>query len=790
MLLSYFFERVYILNNIVNTLFRENKEFILITTDLNLMMHYMSPKTSSMRYRYLAFIFIGLVAFTNKSAAQQDIFYGPFKSWTNLKTAYNAYGDGVHDDTRALQAALNDLGLNNHSPVLYIPVGTYKISASLKMQTRKGIAIIGEDPEKTIIKWAGVAAGKMLMLNGVSYSEYSRITWDGSKKAGAAIAHEWDGQVQFANSGTQHSDEIFKDVAIGLKSGPKMDAEFAIRRCRFYNCTATGISLGGFNALDWWVWDCYFENCLNGVANNSPGNGAGNFHVYRSIFKNSSRADISLGNSEFFSFRDNVSFNSNCFIAASQFSNTSPITIQRNIIISNKDKIMAQLFTKGNVLFLDNTFITPDSAKNYVIDNTDNFSTPAADLTLVGNNFTAKQKLFLNTGGRTIDIDNKSGIPPLKSLPSLMPVPFATPFKSEVLELNDKMSTDTIQRLINKVAASKKNAILHFNFGTYTITKTIHIPGNALITLIGDGLSTILNASGDSVTNIIEVASPARAIFQNLYLNGRGKSGGILIHDNDQPGNIIYADQLLLYHGIESNLFINGFSKTDFRLECFQHNYCTKEGTSIKLVGANDKFPGVVKIIGGESSNMGNSYSLSKGARILLFDTWYENGSSSKFLELRDKGEFVLNGGKIANTNANTDPEPFIDIDNFFGKVMLSQIILNEPKKTIRFNNKYNGASLMTFGLLNWNDSTNKFYEFTSNGNGYATRNNRYNLGKGSYPLDDTGNTNDFYLKNMLGTIRETHVSDKAMIHTKSNGWVFMKRIMIENGVNNVRIEH
>ncbi|MBS1932694.1 MAG: right-handed parallel beta-helix repeat-containing protein [Bacteroidetes bacterium] len=743
-----------------------------------------------MRYRYCLFFFCFLIIYFTNASAQQDIFYGPFKSWTNLKAVYGAYGDGVHDDTHALQLALNDLGQNNHSPVLYIPAGTYKITQTLTMQSRKGIAIIGESPEKTIIKWAGVAGAKMFFLNGVSYSEYSRLTWDGSKKAGAAIAHEWDGKVQFANSGTQHSDEIFKDVAIGLKSGPKMDAEFAIRRCRFYNCTATGISLGGFNALDWWVWDCYFENCVNGVANNSPGNGAGNFHVYRSIFKNSSHADISLGNSEFFSFRDNVSYNSNCFIAASQFSNTSPITIQRNTIITNKDKTMALLFTKGNVLFLDNTFITPDSGKNYVIDNTDNFKTPPADLTLEGNNFTAKQKLFVNTSGRTIDIDTKTGIPPIKSLPSLNPIPFAVPVNDQIIEVNSRMGTDTIQLLINKAIASKKISIIHFNYGSYSVSKTIHIPGNAAITLVGDGLSSVLNTANDSVKAIFEIGSPAKVILQDLYLNGKGKSDGIVIHDNDQVGNIMYADQLLLYHGVATNLFINGFSKTDFWLECFQHNYCSKDGISIKVIGTNDKFPAALKILGGESSNMGNSYSVEKNARIILFDTWYENGSGSKFLELRDKGEFVLNGGKIANTNANKDTEPFIDIDNFYGKVTLAQIILNEPKKTIQFKNPYNGASMLALGILSWNDSTNNMYNFSSNVNGYATRNNRYNLGGGSFPLADKGNTNEFFIKNMLGSIRETHVSDKLIIKNKNTSWLFLKRVMIENGVNNVLVEH
>ena len=36
-----------------------------------------------------------------------DEFVGPFPSWANVKTMYNAKGDGITDDTAALQAALN-----------------------------------------------------------------------------------------------------------------------------------------------------------------------------------------------------------------------------------------------------------------------------------------------------------------------------------------------------------------------------------------------------------------------------------------------------------------------------------------------------------------------------------------------------------------------------------------------------------------------------------------------------------------------------------------------------------
>src|ERR1035438_1995350 len=75
---------------------------------------------------------------TAKSAASShpassDEFVGPFSSWTNVKTAYGAAGDGVADDTAPIQKALTEVGTNEHSPVLYFPAGTYRITATLNL---------------------------------------------------------------------------------------------------------------------------------------------------------------------------------------------------------------------------------------------------------------------------------------------------------------------------------------------------------------------------------------------------------------------------------------------------------------------------------------------------------------------------------------------------------------------------------------------------------------------------------------------------------------------------------
>ncbi|MDR3712473.1 MAG: glycosyl hydrolase family 28-related protein [Puia sp.] len=735
---------------------------------------------------FIGFLFIGLLVFVAplSTLGQAEEFYGAFPSWTDLKQSYLAKGDGVTDDTQSLQMALNNLGQGVFSPVLYLPKGVYRITKTLTMKARRCIAIIGEDPVNTIIKWDGAPGMQMLLLNGVAYSEYSRITWDGSSKALVAVAHEWDTRTGFANSGTRHADEIFRDLAVGLKSGANMDAEFSIRRCRFYNCSSVGISLQGWNALDWWIWDCYFEKCYSGVANNLPAFVAGNFHVYRSGFKNSTFFDISLGSSSFFSVRDNISYNSGGFLFANQFSNTSPITIQGNQVYNAKKVPMINLFTKGNCLLLDNTFIRPgpDTGNVYLLSMIDGYRTPPPYGTLIGNRFSSVTRALTTAGGRFFIKDNKYGIKK-EPIPEPMPTPFAPRVDYSIFEVNNRMTSDQIQAVIDK-AASVKKGLVHFAYGPYMITKTLKIPGGSPVVLYGDGLSSVFAWRGAQGEPVFRVDFPAMASFRNLYISAAGRADGILVLDNDQDGNCFYGEQLMLYAGVRSNLLVNGFSHTDFRFENLHHNYC-KAGNSVQVIGTGNDHASLFRIFACVSVNNGNCYSVADKGRILVYDNWSEGLPRSPFVTLRGSGEFTLNGAVVASY---TDPKsPLIDIDSFSGKVVFAQVDYNQTHKTFRFSNTAGTAELLNLGTLLASDSTLVFYDIHSPKSRFSLVNNRYNIGFGSYPLPEMGDTTVAFVERMLSTLRNTTVV--ASKFPPGHTHFTIDRVMIEGGVNNFRVE-
>lgn len=64
---------------------------------------------------------------------------GPF---VNVKDpAYGAVGDGVTDDTAAIQAAID--ALPSTGGTVFFPVGTYKVTARLLIQTKTGVRLLG-----------------------------------------------------------------------------------------------------------------------------------------------------------------------------------------------------------------------------------------------------------------------------------------------------------------------------------------------------------------------------------------------------------------------------------------------------------------------------------------------------------------------------------------------------------------------------------------------------------------------------------------------------------------------
>jgi polygalacturonase len=77
----------------------------------------------------------------------QEEFHGEMKGWANVIRRFGAKADGVADDTKAIQMAIDSLsvkstGFNTDSrayAVVYLPKGNYRISATLRVSSSRSM---------------------------------------------------------------------------------------------------------------------------------------------------------------------------------------------------------------------------------------------------------------------------------------------------------------------------------------------------------------------------------------------------------------------------------------------------------------------------------------------------------------------------------------------------------------------------------------------------------------------------------------------------------------------------
>src|SRR5688500_11905077 len=130
-----------------------------------------------------------------------------------------------------------------------------------------------------------------------------------------------------------------------------MDSEFTIKRCKFYSCTEAGISITGYNALDYWIWDCEFNKCNIGLKCVF-----GNYHLYQSHFISCTISDIWNVNGYYTSVRGCYSKNGRVFSwDEGAGCNAFKRTFQQNIIENCKFAAI-QYFHLGKITLMDNQF--------------------------------------------------------------------------------------------------------------------------------------------------------------------------------------------------------------------------------------------------------------------------------------------------------------------------------------------------------------------------------------------------------------------------------------------------
>ncbi|HEX7794230.1 MAG TPA: glycosyl hydrolase family 28-related protein [Vicinamibacterales bacterium] len=704
--------------------------------------------------------------------ASREEFAGPFQSWTNVKTAYGAVGDGQADDTAALQRALTELGTSGHSPVLFVPAGRYRITGTLTLLHQIWLSVIGEDPENTSIMWDGPRGGTMLLVNGIAYSRINRLTFDGRRTAGIAIDQSFDNAAPHFDTGNEYADDVFRDVEFGIHGGFKDFgfAETSIVRARFIRNTTAGVALGNFNALDIWIWHSLFEDCATGITNEP---GAGNYHVYDSVFHRSRVADLSMQNTGGFSARGNYSIGSRAFFVSGQTINhPASIEIQGNTIIDPLDTTAIRLGNQGPGLVVDNTIRSLSGAQAAVVWWKSFFH--GADVVSVGNTFTVPNSFDVN--GRHVTVDDRVvARDDISVREPVLPATLENRHR-EIFEVPRGANAAAIQALVDRAVKTGNRAIVHVPFGEFNIDRTIVIPPSD-VQMIGDGSLSILKWTGNDRGPVIAIDGPTRATLRDLRINAGKTADGIEVSNVDQKGARLYFEGVQVNSAAEVGLHLEHVNDSSVEFVDMGHGFTP--GISIKIADAR------ATIFSGASAGNSLSYDVSDGGDLLVSDMWYEGDMAIGFARVRGSGRLTMRGLRVAGPADR--PLPAIDIANLEGTVALINDSIDDR---IAVTGQSPKGRVLALGLTR-PYRTSPF--FVNSGGGQAAMlNSRQSveretlLSSGTVPLPNMDAPTSTFLREMLERSRGSVVPARLASVPDGVTDLGLYRVLVDNGLKDM----
>ncbi|MCB9558303.1 MAG: hypothetical protein H6707_19455, partial [Deltaproteobacteria bacterium] len=610
-------------------------------------------------------------------------FSGPFSSWKNIRD-FGAVGDGVADDTQALQAALDDardMPSKTYS-VLYLPAGTYRITKALRTTSRSGhtdylgLYIVGEDPKTTTILWDGpdkVSSGynAMFFLD-AWFGKLSRITFDGGGRAVIGVFRAGSFSTYY-----EMSDLTFRDMNIGVvlgcggswcELGTTGQAEHMIKRSRFIRCSQAGIFTENFNSLDIWVMSCYFEKCGHGLFN-----WAGNFHALGNVFVEQTVGDIGLFNLNVFVVADNVSLRSKTFMDWTSGHSWGAHAVVHNNRIYDTASDHAIVTGAGSWLITDNVF------RNRVGYDGPPIKLTARNQTLVGNRHHGSA-LFANAGAQRVsEVDTQSIARGDIPEPDLVLPETPAVQTRKVFEVHGGTGDDAaaIQAQIDAAAKepSSSRPIVHLPRGSYLVRRAISLPANHELQLVGDGASSYgttisLGAEAGSSTPLLRLLGPSRVTIRDLNLvaaTATASQGAIVsIEGADQLGGRVYLEQVYA-NGRSANpeiepaaaFVVDGVEQADVMLVGVGFS---GQNQGIRVLGgptrkAGQDAAGQVNVFGISTHAADRFFDVRDGGDLLAAGIWYEGAShGNPRIDLSDAGSISLVGYFLALAPTGAQP--------------------------------------------------------------------------------------------------------------------------------------
>lgn len=470
-----------------------------------------------------------------------DLQWQKRSDWISVKTdiAPAAVGDGIADDTKAIQAALDKV---TNGSVIYFPAGTYRITDTLRPSAKKraiGVLFIGHG-RATRLVWDG-DAGKSMWVDGIaSHSRYIGFSFDGKGKAAVGLHHlSTDGGFFKTEVGHRHMAFFnFTDAGILADKAPAT-AETMTENCLFENCKR-GIAFVAFNDYDFTIDGCTFRRCEIGVETRH-----GNCYVRNCRFEGSTTSDLALYPEHGSSVRRCTSVGSKKFLT---FSNSvAPLTIENCIVSAWTDPESVVALSGAPVVMFDCAFVNPPGKNPPVRVNAKqplflSNNTPLETKALV--QAAEKSRLYVIPPGKRKGAINSPALSFLNDTAETPTTIFDA--KRDFGAMGDGKTDDTLalQKTIDAAREKSGGAIAYLPTGRYIITQTLKISGENY-TVGGTGFCAAIQWKGAEGGTMIEVTDPQRITLENLSV-GNHDAGpmnnqiDILQTGTDKPSFVTY----------------------------------------------------------------------------------------------------------------------------------------------------------------------------------------------------------------------------------------------------------
>ena len=189
---------------------------------------------------------------------------------------FGASGDGVADDTAAIQAALDaaaNLGVDDKGALVHFPSGKYKITSTINYPMGKFVSITG-DGKPSMIVWDGAASGTMFLMDNFTGDEKKIFIENIQLKADAAdtvIGFEINRTSGQAVVNVSFRHILFNTMGVALQASNECD-QIVFENNYILSYQTHGIKLLNGTCNNWFIQNNHFRSGIaNSVALSSEG---------------------------------------------------------------------------------------------------------------------------------------------------------------------------------------------------------------------------------------------------------------------------------------------------------------------------------------------------------------------------------------------------------------------------------------------------------------------------------------------------------------------------------------